>query len=77
MQAVPKCSIEDCDTYVGWNCGEDMGKLCDQHYNDLSDVIKVSCRSMNIQQFKHKKLKKSYCKKSSKKSSKKTLKKSL
>ena len=71
MQAIPRCSIEDCEKYVVWNCGEN-GKYCTEHYNEQSHEIRESCRVMNIQQFKHKKsLMKLYRKKPSKKSSRK------
>ena len=72
MQAIPRCSIEDCEKYVVWNCGEN-GKYCTEHYNEQSREIRESRRVMNIQQFKHKKsLVKLYRKKPSKKPSKKS-----
>lgn len=43
MQAVPECSVEDCQAYASWNCGENVGKLCNQHYNNLSIDIRQRC----------------------------------
>ena len=42
MQSIPRCSIEDCEKYVVWNCGENC-KYCTEHYNEQSREIRESC----------------------------------